>query len=99
MNKKEVSQACRGIPQRESSTGYFSCLPLVLMKSSYAKPGFMSSEGKGKHLEKIRSERSLAGSGVRMAEKAKKLRIAMFGDGDIIGTTKKNHVESGLLAA
>ena len=27
------------------------------------------------------------------------LRIAVFGDGDIIGTTKKNHVESGLLAA
>ena len=34
-----------------------------------------------------------------MAEKTKKLKIAMFGDGDIIGTTKKNHVESGLLAA
>ena len=29
----------------------------------------------------------------------KGLRIAMLGDGDIIGTTKKNHVESGLLAA
>ncbi len=29
----------------------------------------------------------------------KKLNIAMLGDGDIIGTTKKNHVESGLLAA
>ena len=28
-----------------------------------------------------------------------KLKICMFGDGDIIGTTKKNHVESGLLAA
>lgn len=28
-----------------------------------------------------------------------KLNIAMLGDGDIIGTTKKNHVESGLLAA
>ena len=28
-----------------------------------------------------------------------KMQIAMFGDGDIIGTTKKNHVESGLLAA
>lgn len=27
------------------------------------------------------------------------LRIAMFGDGDIIGTTKKNHVKSRLLAA
>ena len=25
--------------------------------------------------------------------------IAGTGDGDIIGTTKKNHVESGLLAA
>lgn len=28
-----------------------------------------------------------------------KLKIAMLGDGDIIGATKKNHVESGLLAA
>ena len=28
-----------------------------------------------------------------------KIRLAVFGDGDIIGTTKKNHVESGLLAA
>lgn len=25
--------------------------------------------------------------------------VAGMGDGDIIGTTKKNHVESGLLAA
>ena len=34
-----------------------------------------------------------------MVNNAEKLRICMFGDGDIIGTTKKNHVESGLLAA
>lgn len=33
------------------------------------------------------------------AEKKDSLRIGMLGDGDIIGTTKKNHVESGLLAA
>ena len=31
--------------------------------------------------------------------KGERLKIAMLGDGDIIGTTKKNHVESGLLAA
>ncbi len=30
---------------------------------------------------------------------SKKLKIAMFGDGDIIGTTKKNHVKSRLLTA
>lgn len=35
----------------------------------------------------------------RKGVRTEKLRIAMFGDGDIIGTTKKNHVESGLLAA
>ena len=29
----------------------------------------------------------------------RKIAIAGTGDGDIIGTTKKNHVESGLLAA
>lgn len=29
----------------------------------------------------------------------KRLRIAMFGDGDIIGTTKKKRVKSRLLAA
>ena len=29
----------------------------------------------------------------------KKLNIAMLGDGDIIGTTKKKHVKSRLLAA
>ena len=28
-----------------------------------------------------------------------KLKICMFGDGDIIGTTKKNHVKSRLLTA
>ena len=28
-----------------------------------------------------------------------KLNIAMLGDGDIIGTTKKNHVKSRLLVA
>ena len=28
-----------------------------------------------------------------------KIAVAGTGDGDIIGTTKKNHVESGLLAA
>mgnify|MGYP001851200709 len=28
-----------------------------------------------------------------------KLKICMFGDGDIIGTTKKKHVKSRLLAA
>ena len=27
------------------------------------------------------------------------IAVAGTGDGDIIGTTKKNHVESGLLAA
>ena len=31
--------------------------------------------------------------------KTSPLKIAVLGDGDIIGTTKKNHVESGLLAA
>ena len=28
-----------------------------------------------------------------------KLKICMFGDGDIIGITKKNHVKSRLLTA
>ena len=42
---------------------------------------------------------NLVGSGPRMGNNTKKLRICMLGDGDIIGTTKKNHVESGLLAA
>ena len=37
-------------------------------------------------------------SGQRMGEQ-KKLNIAMLGDGDIIGTTKKNHVKSRLLVA
>ena len=59
----------------------------------------MSSEGKRRYLNKTIRESNLVGSEVRMAENTKKLRIAMFGDGDIIGTTKKNHVESGLLAA
>ena len=49
----------------------------------------MSSEGKCRYMNQKRRESNLAGSEVRMAEKTKKLRIAMFGDGDIIGTTKK----------
>ena len=59
----------------------------------------MSSEGKCRYMNQKRRESNLAGSEVRMAEKTKKLRIAMFGDGDIIGTTKKNHVKSRLLVA
>lgn len=42
------------------------------------------------------SEDTLERDAQRMKDK---LKIAMLGDGDIIGTTKKNHVESGLLAA
>ena len=34
-----------------------------------------------------------------MGNHAKQLCISMFGDGDIIGTTKKKHVKSRLLAA
>lgn len=35
----------------------------------------------------------------RIMEKKYTIAVAGTGDGDIIGTTKKNHVESGLLAA
>ena len=43
--------------------------------------------------------KKLIGGLLKVEVDVKKLNIAMFGDGDIIGTTKKNHVESGLLAA
>ena len=59
----------------------------------------MSSEDKCRYTNQKRRGSNLAGSEVRMAEKAKKLKIAMFGDGDIIGTTKKKRVKSMLLAA
>lgn len=38
-------------------------------------------------------------SDARMGNNGEKLRIAMFGDEDIIGTTKKKNVKSRLLAA
>ena len=38
-------------------------------------------------------------SDARMGNNGEKLRIAMFGDGDIIGTTKKRRVKSRLLSA
>ena len=41
----------------------------------------------------------MVGSGARMGNNTKKLRSCMFGDGDIIGTTKKKRVKSRLLAA
>ena len=42
------------------------------------------------------SEDTLERDAQRMKDK---LKIAMLGDGDIIGTTKKNRVKSRLLAA
>ena len=42
---------------------------------------------------------NLMESEARMGNNGEKLRIAMFGDGDIIGTTKKKCAISRLLAA
>ena len=60
--------------------------------------GFMNSEDENLMWTNYGRE-NLVGSGSKMENSAEKLKICMFGDGDIIGTTKKKRVKSRLLAA